>query len=380
MIIAIDASRNRSGGAIAHLIGILNHADPSKFGITKIHVWTYKKLTLDLPQRSWLQIHTPSVLEKGILHQIFWQRFSFTKELKLNKSDILLNTDAGTFGTFRPCVTMSRDMLSYEPKEMSRYSKFTSLMRLWLLRYIQNISFRRADGVIFLTNYASDIIQKDCGRLKNYTIIPHGVHEMFRGIANIDRDLNASNGQVIKCIYVSNVLPYKHQWHVIRAISILKKRGYNLELHLVGVGDGPYQSFIDKEIKLSDPDNLIIRQYPFVNNRELLPHLQNSDIFIFASSCENMPVTLVEAMAAGLPVACSNRGPMPEVLKDGGLYFDPENPIEIANKVEEIITNDELRYSLRNKSFSIANDYSWSRCANETLGFLSNICKGIKDL
>lgn len=380
MIIAIDASRNRSGGAIAHLIGILKHADPQKIGVTKIHVWTYKRLASNLPQRSWLEIHTPSVLEKGILYQIFWQRFSFIKELKLNKCDILLNTDAGTFSTFRPCVTMSRDMLSYEPKEMRRYSKFTSLLRLWLLRYIQNISFRRADGVVFLTNYASDTIQKDCGRLKNYTIIPHGVHEMFRGIANIDRDLNASNDKVIKCIYVSNVLPYKHQWNVIRAISILKKRGYNLELHLVGVGDGPYQSFIDKEIIVSDPDNTIIRQHPFVNNRELIPHLQNSDIFIFASSCENMPVTLVEAMAAGLPIACSISGPMPEVLKDGGLYFDPENPVEIANKVEDIISNNELRNSLRNKSFSIAKDYSWSRCANETLGFLSNTFKEIKYL
>lgn len=378
MIIAIDASRNRSGGAIAHLIGILNHADPQKFGIDEIHVWTYKKLSSSLPQRSWLKIHTPSVLEKGILHQIFWQRFSFTNDLKLNKCDILLNTDAGTFGTFRPCVTMSRDMLSYEPKEMNRYSKSTSLMRLWLLRYIQNSSFQRADGVIFLTNYASDIIRKDCGPLKSYTTIPHGVHEMFRGIASIDNDFNASNDQIIKCIYVSNVLPYKHQWNVIRAVSILKNRGYNIELHLVGVGNGPYQILIDKEIMASDPDNTIIRQYPFVNNRELLPHLQNSDIFIFASSCENMPVTLVEGMAAGLPIACSICGPMPEVLKDGGLYFDPENPLEIANKVEEIITNNELRNSLRNKSFSIAKDYSWSRCANETLGFLSNTFKCIK--
>ncbi len=372
MNIAIDASRNRSGGAIAHLIGILNHANPEKYGIVKIHVWTYKRLTLDLPQRQWLEIHTPPALEKGILFQIIWQRFWFNRELKLFKCDILLNTDAGTFGIFKPCVTMSRDMLSYEPNEMFRYSKLTSLIRLWILKFVQNKSFRYANGVIFLTKYASEIIQKDCGQLKNYTIIPHGVHEMFRGISNIDKDFSICNSRIIKCIYVSNVLPYKHQWHVIRAISILKKRGYNVELHLVGVGDSPYQILIDKEVKVSDFENQIVRQHPFVNNKGLLPYLQNSDIFIFASSCENMPVTLVEAMAAGLPIACSNRGPMPEVLKDGGVYFDPENPIDIANKVEEIITNNPLRLSLKKKSYEIAKNYSWSRCASETLAFLSN--------
>ena len=47
-------------------------------------------------------------------------------------------------------------------------------------------------------------------------------------------------------------------------------------------------------------------------------YLSKSNIFIFASSCENMPITLIEGMASGLPIACSDRGPMPEVLQDGG--------------------------------------------------------------
>jgi glycosyltransferase involved in cell wall biosynthesis len=50
-----------------------------------------------------------------------------------------------------------------------------------------------------------------------------------------------------------------------------------------------------------------------------------------------MPNILLEAMAAGLPIACSNRGPMPEVLGTAGLYFNPENPAEIACAIRTVI-------------------------------------------
>ena len=69
-----------------------------------------------------------------------------------------------------------------------------------------------------------------------------------------------------------------------------------------------------------------------VNAYNCDPHavLKRAHLFVFASSCENMPNTLVEAMASGLPIACSDRGPMPEILRDGGTYFDPENEVTIV--------------------------------------------------
>ena len=68
---------------------------------------------------------------------------------------------------------------------------------------------------------------------------------------------------------------------------------------------------------------------------------------IFASSCESSSCVLIENMASGLPIACSNRGPMPEVLKDGGVYFDPEKPIDIlldfmGRKVPAQVTIDKV--------------------------------------
>jgi len=98
--------------------------------------------------------------------------------------------------------------------------------------------------------------------------------------------------------------------------------------------------------------------------------LSSADLFIFASSCENMPNTLVEAMAAGLPIACSDRGPMPEVLKDGGVYFDPENPDSIANAIENLLVHPEKCQQLAARARELASQYSWRRCAEETFSFI----------
>lgn len=93
------------------------------------------------------------------------------------------------------------------------------------------------------------------------------------------------------------------------------------------------------------------------------------DHFVFASSCENMPNTLVEAIAAGLPLACSRRGPMHEILGDAGLYFDPESHLSIAEAIRRLIDDPLLRDDLTSRARQLSQQYSWPRCAHQTWAF-----------
>ena len=163
LTIGIDASRNRSGGAVAHLIGILSEGDPTNFGISKVHVWAYQTLLDAIPDRPWLIKHNPPALEQSILKQLWWQRFDFPVEVKLTACQIILNTDAGTISTVRPSVTMSRDMLSYEPCVIEPFGFGKAPLKLLLLPYTQNRSLRVAEGLIFLNRYAGKVIQQSCG-------------------------------------------------------------------------------------------------------------------------------------------------------------------------------------------------------------------------
>ena len=371
LVIGVDASRNRSGGAREHLIGILENLDPDEQGIAKVHVWSYQALLSILPDFPWLIKHAVPALEEGLLSQLWWQARSLSIELKHYGCYILFTSDASSLCRFTPAVVLSQDLLSYEQGLMASFSWGGARLRLLAIRYIQNAAFRRAAGVIFLTQYAAKLIQSICGYLGNIKVIPHGVNPRFF------RDGQNISSVAIRCLYVSNAALYKYQWVVIEAIGLLRQKGIAIELDLVGGGSGPAQDKIMAQIALTDPQSQFVRQHPFVPHTALVDHLSSADIFIFASGCEAFGITLLEAMAMGLPIASSNRSSIPETLQDGGLYFDPENPAEIAASVEKIILDPVLREQLSHRASQLAKQYSWERCSKETWGFIVDTYKKI---
>jgi glycosyltransferase involved in cell wall biosynthesis len=373
LVIGIDASRNRSGGGIRHLVGILGAGDPREHGIDTVHVWAFDALSAALPDAEWLVKHCPPVLKKSIARQLWWQYRWLPGEARAAGVDILLNTDAGTVCRARPSVVMSRDMLPYEPGEMRRFGLSRMGLRILALRGVQTASMKSADGVVFLTQYAADVIQRATGPLAHVAIIPHGVAPAFRQ--------SPRQGRVsgpIRCVYVSPTDLYKHQWWVVRAVADLRRRGHDITLLLAGGESGRGQDRLNEEIGQSDPKGEFVRRQGFVAADDLPSLLADADVFVFASSCENMPNTLVEGMAAGLPIACSSRGPMPEVLRDAGVYFDPEDASSIASAIERLLVEPGLRESLASRAAELSTQYSWERCAAETWAFLGHTLAAVK--
>ena len=125
-------------------------------------------------------------------------------------------------------------------------------------------------------------------------------------------------------------------------------------LDLVGPSFPSALGRLNKTIHDCDPDKNWVHYHGAIEFDNLHSLYAQSDLGVFASSCENMPITLVEAMAVGLPIACSNRGPMPEVLADGGVYFDPENSGSIVAAIEQIMQSSALRQACSQRSKEIA--------------------------
>ena len=85
-----------------------------------------------------------------------------------------------------------------------------------------------------------------------------------------------------------------------------------------------------------------------------------------------MPNILLETMGAGLPIACSNRQPMPEILRGGGEYFDPEKSDTIYNAILKLIKSSKNREKKADIAFNISKNYSWEKCSQQTFSFLSS--------
>jgi glycosyltransferase involved in cell wall biosynthesis len=117
----------------------------------------------------------------------------------------------------------------------------------------------------------------------------------------------------------------------------------------------------------------------YVHYRGLVPYFDLPDAysecdgFIFASTCENLPNCLLEAMNAGLPIACSNRPPMPNILGGGGIYFDPGDTADLVRALHHLVTSPEARQAYAAAAYERAHHYTWERCANETFSFLRAI-------
>lgn len=376
IVIGVDASRNRSGGAREHLIGILENLDADALDISHVHIWSYQKLLSTLPDRPWLIKHAVSALEGGLAGQLWWQLSTLSSELKRYGCHILFTTDASSLCRFSPSVVLSQDLLSYEPGVMAKFGWSHARLRLILIRWLQNAAFRRASGVIFLTQYATNLIQKASGPLQNIQIIAHGVDPRFcKRNESAHSPQKIFNKRAVHCLYISNAALYKYQWVVVEAIGSLRKKGLNIKLSLVGGGSGLAQEKVLNEIALVDPDGQFVAQYPFVPHDELISHMDSADIFIFASGCEAFGITLLEAMARGLPIASSNRSSIPETLADGGIYFDPENPEEMAAIIEKLIDDPVLRDTLSKRALELASLYSWERCSRQTWGFIVDTCR-----
>jgi glycosyltransferase involved in cell wall biosynthesis len=368
--VAVDASRVRSGGGVAHLLGILSIADPKEFGIEEIHVWAYKKLLDLLPDHDWLIKHHPAELEKSLLHQSWWQGMRLSHEIKQTGCDILFSADVSTFCRFKPMVVLNQNMLAYDRGVLALFGWGKDRFQQTLMYFVQKKAFCFATASIFLTQHAAKQVQRRVGALNCTVCIPHGVAEVFKQ-TSAQAIWPTSGERPIRCLYVSPVFEYKHQNEVVLAVKTLRDQGLDIELTLAGGGGQRALKILAQLLLKVDPQNHFVKLVEFIPNNSIADLIAEADLFIFASSCETFGIALLEAMTIGVPIACSNRSSLPETLRDGGEYFDPQNPQSIAKALEKLI-RDPLRrshYSLRART--LASQYSWSRCAAETWQFIA---------
>jgi glycosyltransferase involved in cell wall biosynthesis len=369
MKIGIDASNIRSGGGLTHLQELLNtkYVQQKLRGV-EIEVWGNNSLSFII-ESDVLKVRIFTALDQGVVSTFWWQLRNLPK---LARSVDIVFAPGGLFAvTGVPYVSMSQNMLVFQKEERNRFTPSLNWLRYNLLEQMQLRSFRRAKGILYISNFARDYIENKYPELRSKlgTVIYHGISDRFLAPKpRMDQPLCPN------FLYVSIVNFYKHQWNVVEAIERLNQEGLHCKLTLVGPANPSALPRLERALEKSVHTSYL-GKVPF---EEIDKVYADADAFLFASSCENMPNIMVEAMSAGLPIFSSNLGPMPEVLADNGEYFDPLDPASIADCLRPYLAGEKIFSSISVKSWRAAKEYSWNHCAEQTIAFITDCYRSIK--
>jgi glycosyltransferase involved in cell wall biosynthesis len=143
----------------------------------------------------------------------------------------------------------------------------------------------------------------------------------------------------------------------------------NERLVLVGRA-GPGYEAVANQIRCSSGASTIRSIDSFISHRELGILYQTARAFVLPSIYEGFGLPLLEALHSGLPVACSNAGPFPELAGDAAVYFDPEDLPSMSAALATVMWDVDARSRLREAGEPKAQEYSWDRTARDFLAVL----------
>lgn len=165
-------------------------------------------------------------------------------------------------------------------------------------------------------------------------------------------------------MYVGRMEPYKNIRRLIDAHQKLLQTHPDLQLALPGKKDGNVQ-VIEQWARNKDCKN--VHFLGFISDNQLRWLYENTSAYTLASQSEGFGLGGLEAMSYSSPLVSSNATCLPEVYKDGAHYFDPTSVDDMATKIDDVLTDQNLRAHLIAEGKKVIAGYSWKKMAEETL-------------
>ena len=171
-------------------------------------------------------------------------------------------------------------------------------------------------------------------------------------------------------MYVGRPTPHKNLERLIEAFSLLRAQHPDVLLVLAGRKDNNYRR-IEDGVKAKGLKNVVFTD--FVSDGELRWLYENCEAYVFPSLSEGFGLPGLEAMLHGAPVVSSNATCLPEVHGDAAHYFDPTDTQSMADAINEVLTDKNLRDKLIVKGREQVKKFSWQRMAKQTLAVYKEV-------
>jgi glycosyltransferase involved in cell wall biosynthesis len=182
-------------------------------------------------------------------------------------------------------------------------------------------------------------------------------------------------------LYVGGISPHKNLSALIEAFERIGTTPEHPDYKLVLVGDykddpffSAYPALKKQTAELGLENRVIFTG--FIPDEDLAYLYNAAALLVFPSLEEGFGLPAIEAMACGTPVAASNCGSLPEVLGPAGRFFDPRDRQNMAEVIKQILADDRLRSTMKEKGLIRAQEFLWKKAARETLAIFNELAAG----
>ena len=201
-------------------------------------------------------------------------------------------------------------------------------------------------------------------------VIYHGInHDLFK----IYNDSKVNFELPEKFIFsVGSIEPRKNLVGLLKAYNSLNKE-FKKEYKLVLAGFKGWEN--EEIINLIEQDKENIHYLGFVSDSELAKVYNLASLFVFPSFYEGFGLPVLEAMACGTPVVCSDVTSLPEVGGDAVMYCNPNSIVDIKNKIEMVLQNKKLQHEMTVKGLERAKKFTWKKSAEEHMRIFKEVLR-----
>lgn len=367
--VVINALHAKTGGGVTYLRNILPHLARAE-GL-ELHLFLHEEQypLFGIPPEG-VRLHLLT-FPNGFLRLLFWEQLALpvlAREMGANVTFSLAN-----YGPLLApnLVIVLRNSLAVVWRER-RVSKWGYWVGLAVVTLASLMGCRSA---IAVSDYARRALSFGAPGLfaRKTAVIYHGVDERFR-LADLPTERQSDLLLVVSDVYVQ-----KNIHTLFRALAKVRLTHPEVRLQVAGkLVDPSYfgelQALAEK-LGISHAIDFLGGQSP----DQLATLYRNCTMFLFPSTVETFGNPLVEAMASGAPVICSNSSAMPEVAGDAVLYVDPFDVDAMARHIKTLLDQPERRADLGAKALERAACYSWARTGERTAEVLRRAAGWVRE-
>jgi glycosyltransferase involved in cell wall biosynthesis len=280
-----------------------------------------------------------------------------------------LASTAPLHGRFRRVVTV-HDLI------YARYPEAHSGIREKGMRVLVPAAARRSHRVIVDSQSTrEDVVELVGLSPRRIDVVPLGLGTVARAAPLPERELREHLQLSARPLLLSLSAKRPHK-NLLALIDALASIPAERRPQLVLPG---YPTWHEREVRERAASRGVgadVRLPGWVSGPELEGLWSLAEAFVFPSLYEGFGLPVLEAMARGVPVACSNASSLPEVAGDAALLFDPQDPRAIAQALTRVLEDPSLRAVLRNRGAARAREFTWQRTARLTLDSYARAMSG----